>query len=227
MTRGKRAATADDLLQALAAKFGHVVDVGVDFTGELDDGELVAEVHVTIRKRVSSIDRKLYEHQVLDYLRARPYAATRCSRSTSKKFLGRRGDCHGTVTGAIVVESLYEPAPTIFCVCSTHKRGGHNLDPKRILGIVDLSPEQLAPFHAQAENDRIAWQRKSDPTKHAYERPDPSPAAAAAGWALGSSPCKHCGELEGVHCNCDPMSGDDHATTCPAWAATRLDRRGR
>lgn len=209
-----RAGTGAAVLADLTTLFHptHRVLVGDTFAGEIRDGELVAEVTVTIRRHVDAAARTAVIDGAMLELERNPRRALFCN--------GRpgRASCEARVIAVVAWETMsWTPSRPVELrfqfVCGRH-REHHGISAAAIRGTVDLTPAQLErPIaRARAEIDRNeAAMRKREQLEDA---------------ASLRVRCPFCPALEGQRC-LYKASGSGTWTAAFGSGAAHSDRRDR
>lgn len=156
-----------DVIAALTHLCGGRLLVGDESSHTLNNGELVIEVTVRVRNRVTDEIAVAYRAQALAELVAHPFRVEHCRCVINK---GKRGlfnserDCSGRVVAVVVSKSVYsskEPKFTFVCVRHREK---HGEDPKRVLAVVDLPGFELVRIRQLLE-----LKRKADDARYCNE----------------------------------------------------------
>ena len=155
-----------DLLHRLATQLHGEVTAGASFDGELQSGNLVAEVSVRIRRRVSAEDTHEFGAAAIEELRRHPYRVQHCNCEVVCRSRGwgpRTKLCGGRVVAVVVYRGEFHPldAPCFQFVCGKH-RSHPRLVPKAVFATLSLPEPLLAPIRRQAEIDREAWRARCE-----------------------------------------------------------------
>lgn len=149
----------EQLVQALGGKRSAV---GVELAGELEDGELVAEVTVRIRRRIVEGDRAAWLKLVETSLVEIPRLARFCRHVTEKRVRGEtyKATCKNRpVAAAIMAPAALGPAVAVFLVCQTH-RHTPGFDRGSLLGVIDIPPAWLSAARVEADRVDSLWWRE-------------------------------------------------------------------
>ncbi len=158
-SRPKRKLPAAGLLRELAEQLRGSVEVGAEWQGEIVADDLVAEVTVKVRRRVSSDAERAFREQALGALRKDTFRVRHCECYVTRRgWRSYQAPCSGRVVASVVTGGLAASESFRF-VCSRH-RDAHGVDPRYVLGTVSLSERELRPIREQSEKDRIAWEAK-------------------------------------------------------------------
>jgi len=159
-----------ELLEALLQQLGGKLKVGTKLKGELVAGDLVADVHIQVRRWVKPADDASYRALALDRLQQQLYRIWHCECRVN---VGRQGwtgrgehDCRNPIRAAVVWQGTFSSVsttPAVQYVCLRHQEQ-HGLDPAQVLAVVALSKQDLDPIYrrAQAERDRLDAQSRAE-----------------------------------------------------------------
>lgn len=151
---------ARDLAKALDAWAGPLRH-GLEHAGGLRVDGLEIEVSIRVRRHVPAPELAAWRTEALGWLTANPVQARRCCCSVGDPKAGRftrraQRDCSRSVAAVLVTPALHKAGHTFLAVCKAH-REGHRIAPHKVLAVVDLSPEELAPILRQAQRQVDAW----------------------------------------------------------------------
>lgn len=204
----RKAPRSDSVLRALADQLRGSVTAGAEWRGELVEGDLVAEVTVRVRRRVTQDAARGYREQALEALTKDPIAVRRCGCYVQRRkpWGGTSSDrCSGRVVSAVAYRPSSFPTTLINgfqFVCSRHTEK-HGLRPESVFAIVALPEHALRPLRKQAEEvvrQREAEWRAEDAKREA-EREKREQAkrdmAAHASDPLGYDAARKAAELNG------------------------------
>lgn len=150
------------LLATLAAHFRGAVTPGATWAGEIVDGDLVAEVTVRIRRRVSTEAARDCREGALAALRKDTFRVRHCGCGVQRRtgWGGTRAaDCSGRVVAAVAYTAYYSGETTYQFVCGRH-RDKPGIRPESILAVVDLTETSLRPIREQDELNKREWDEK-------------------------------------------------------------------
>lgn len=178
----KARASQPFLVDTLAAAFGGRLEAGAEFGGELIAGDLVVEVSVRVRRRVTRDDARAHREGALAFLRGHAGRVKHCGCWLKGR---RSGQCQGRVVAAVVCSGTSGEKTSYTFICGRH-RESHGIDARHILAVVVLDESDLAPIRKQAADEDAAYVRRElERNAKALEAALPAfadPAGVPAGW---------------------------------------------
>jgi hypothetical protein len=123
------------ILLDLAERAGAVLQPG-EFSTELYDGDLVAEVTVRVRRCPATPEANELHAEALQLIRSQLYRIDRCGCRVKRSGYPSTGDCRAPVVGFVVWRAVFRDAHPrhVLVVCAAHKK------------IEETKPEALGAF---------------------------------------------------------------------------------
>lgn len=167
------------LVRALAEQLRGSIEPGAAWGGEIvmeGDVDLVAEITVRVRRRVTSDAARDFRAAALEALRKDPWRVYHCGCSVKRRgWIGSHSaDCSGKIVAAVAYRLLVSGDVAFLFVCNRH-RDGHKIEPRRVLAAVALAPHDLQPIREEADKAKAALDAKWRAEEAAREAREAAP----------------------------------------------------